>query len=130
MANCTGGLTSILLSFCRPSRRLSRPLRGFPARLEALSLLQKTFFSGGTVITATPDEHYHYWLPSPSARFEDGSLPWLNIMALRYGFEALGELGMDAIGKSGQRPRRAHAPSSRGAETERVLRRAGRAEGS
>ncbi|KAJ4460370.1 Molybdenum cofactor sulfurase [Paratrimastix pyriformis] len=78
---------------------------GFPGGLgalvvrnEAAQILQKTFFSGGTVVTAEADAHFHQWHVDLHARFEDGSLPWLNIAALRYGFAALREAGgMDVI---------------------------------
>lgn len=67
------------------------------ARQDALPVLKKTFFSGGTVATAISDDHFHLWQPDVCTRFEDGTLPFLNIMAIKYGFEVLSDFGMDAI---------------------------------
>jgi len=79
-------------------------LFGYPSGLgalvvrhEALNLLRKSFFSGGTVVTSASDEHFHIWQHDMCARFEDGTLPFLNIVALRYGFQMFDELGYPAI---------------------------------
>ncbi|KAJ4461391.1 Molybdenum cofactor sulfurase [Paratrimastix pyriformis] len=66
-------------------------------RHDALNLLRKSFFSGGTVVTSASDEHFHIWQHDMCARFEDGTLPFLNIVALKYGFQMLDELGYEPI---------------------------------
>eukprot|EP00771_Trimastix_marina_P001951 gnl/Trimastix_PCT/306.p1 GENE.gnl/Trimastix_PCT/306~~gnl/Trimastix_PCT/306.p1 ORF type:complete len:596 (+),score=123.42 gnl/Trimastix_PCT/306:150-1937(+) len=77
---------------------------GFPSGLgcllvrnEAAELLKKTFFSGGTVVTSTVDLHYHKWRARIGDRFEDGTLPFLNIITLKHGFDVLKQVGMETI---------------------------------
>ncbi|KNC86408.1 hypothetical protein SARC_01458 [Sphaeroforma arctica JP610] len=77
---------------------------GFPsglgcliARNDTLPLLQRSYFGGGTVILATIKKHFVQFARKRATRFEDGTLSFLSIAALKYGFAALRELGMDNI---------------------------------
>ncbi|KAI0207670.1 Molybdenum cofactor sulfurase [Lamellibrachia satsuma] len=69
---------------------------GFPTGLGALlvrqgshQLLQKTYFGGGTVQVALARELYHVHRKNVSERFEDGTVSFLDIVALGHGFDAL-----------------------------------------
>ncbi|KAK2961348.1 Molybdenum cofactor sulfurase [Blattamonas nauphoetae] len=69
---------------------------GYPSGLGALiaknsaaNILHKSFFSGGTVSLSIADDDFIQWMPEMCSRFEDGTLPFLNIAALKYGFDAL-----------------------------------------
>ncbi|KAA6373602.1 MAG: molybdenum cofactor sulfurtransferase, partial [Streblomastix strix] len=80
---------------------------GFPSGIgalivstEAAKLLRKTFFGGGTVSLSVADDNFFQWMPELCARFEDGTLAFLNIAGLRHGFDALEKVGgMDQITK-------------------------------
>ncbi|CAG2059987.1 unnamed protein product, partial [Timema podura] len=72
---------------------------GYPTGLGALlvknsssDVLKKSYFGGGTVLIALSSERYHVPRPTLSDRFEDGTLPFLSILALRHGFDTLKQL--------------------------------------
>lgn len=69
---------------------------GYPTGLGALlvrndvvDVMQKTFFGGGTVILSSCDTHFCLLHQNPCSRFEDGTVSFLSIAALRHGFDAL-----------------------------------------
>ncbi|XP_071942133.1 molybdenum cofactor sulfurase-like isoform X2 [Antedon mediterranea] len=69
---------------------------GFPTGIGALiisnesaSFLRKTFFGGGTVQAYSSTEHFHVPKVNIHEWFEDGTLPFLDIIALRHGFDTL-----------------------------------------
>lgn len=66
-------------------------------RNDALKYLEKRDFSGGTVVIATCGTDYALFQPRGCAKFEDGTIPFLSIIALREGFKKLNELGIDNI---------------------------------
>lgn len=77
---------------------------GYPSGVGALlvrndinPLLQKTFFGGGAVVLASCESDYCKLKPSYHERFEDGTLNFLHIPSLRYGFNILKSLGMTNI---------------------------------
>ena len=57
--------------------------------------LQKPYFGGGTLVFAMPNEDYEKMRLKPSEKFEDGSIPFLSIASLKYGFDMLKQLGAD-----------------------------------
>ncbi|TPX59862.1 hypothetical protein SpCBS45565_g07643 [Spizellomyces sp. 'palustris'] len=82
---------------------------GFPTGLGALIMrrdaarfLRKRYYGGGTLSAITVSEEESGWhVPSEdvSSRFEDGTLPFLEILALERGFEFIDGLGgMSVIG--------------------------------
>lgn len=81
-------------------------LFGYPTGLGALlvkrsscHLLRKTFFGGGTVEASLTSEDFHVKRQDISQRFEDGTLPFLEILAVKHGFDSLIHLAgsMDEI---------------------------------
>lgn len=73
---------------------------GFPTGIGALlvknesaDVLKKTYFGGGTVGVSSPTECTHINRSSLSDRFEDGTVPFLDIIALRHGLDSLKNLG-------------------------------------
>lgn len=69
---------------------------GYPTGLGALlvkndsaHVLKKTYFGGGTVAVSLPTQPYYVSRPSLSEKFEDGTVSYLNIIALRHGFEVI-----------------------------------------
>ncbi|KAI8495554.1 hypothetical protein Bbelb_265260 [Branchiostoma belcheri] len=79
---------------------------GFPTGLGALIVrkdaedaLRKTYFGGGTALAVTSNERFYVPRPNLHDRFEDGTLPFLDIIALRHGFDTLENLtgGMQYI---------------------------------
>jgi molybdenum cofactor sulfurtransferase len=69
---------------------------GFPTGLGALlvrndcrDLLKKTYFGGGTVQAIISGENFRVFQSDLSSRFEDGTLPFLDIIALQHGFDVL-----------------------------------------
>lgn len=58
-------------------------------RNEVTEIMQKTFFGGGTVVLSSCDTHFCRLHNCPSSRFEDGTISFLSIAELRYGFDAL-----------------------------------------
>ncbi|XP_041371535.1 molybdenum cofactor sulfurase-like [Gigantopelta aegis] len=77
---------------------------GFPTGLGALivrkesaGVLQKRYVGGGTVVVSDVTERFHVFRSNIADRFEDGSLPFLDIIALRHGLEAFNRIGGDII---------------------------------
>ncbi|KAK5644280.1 hypothetical protein RI129_008125 [Pyrocoelia pectoralis] len=81
-------------------------LFGYPTGLGALlvkhsaaGVLEKKYFGGGTVLMALSLERVHVPKKQLHERFEDGTLPFLSIIALKHGFDTLQrlKLSMDNI---------------------------------
>ncbi|CAN2389178.1 molybdenum cofactor, partial [Pristimantis euphronides] len=79
---------------------------GFPTGLGALivsnriaNLLKKTYFGGGTAAAYLSKEDFYVPKDSISNRFEDGTVSFLDIIALKHGFDILQKLtgGMEKI---------------------------------
>ncbi|KAM9097564.1 molybdenum cofactor sulfurase [Sarcophilus harrisii] len=79
---------------------------GFPTGLGALlvnnrvtHLLRKTYFGGGTAAAYLAGEDFYVPRESVSERFEDGTISFLDIIALKHGFDVLERLtgGMENI---------------------------------
>ena len=68
-------------------------------RNDALKYLEKRDFSGGTVVIATCGTDYALFQPRGCVKFEDGTVPYLSIIALHEGFKKYNELGVDRINK-------------------------------
>lgn len=66
------------------------------ARREALALLARPWFSGGTVLASSLEADAYAMLPAP-AGFEDGTPDFLNIPAVAIGLRQLDRLGLEAI---------------------------------
>ncbi|XP_051815684.1 molybdenum cofactor sulfurase [Acanthochromis polyacanthus] len=69
---------------------------GFPTGLGALlvrndaaGILKKTYFGGGTAAAYLSGEDYYVQAANISDRFEDGTVAFLDIIAVNHGFEAL-----------------------------------------
>ncbi|KAK5882061.1 hypothetical protein CesoFtcFv8_020687 [Champsocephalus esox] len=69
---------------------------GFPTGLGALivrnnaaGILKKTYFGGGTAAAYLSGEDYYVPAANISDRFEDGTVSFLDIIAVNHGFEAL-----------------------------------------
>ncbi|XP_041866403.1 molybdenum cofactor sulfurase [Melanotaenia boesemani] len=69
---------------------------GFPTGLGALlvrnnaaGILKKTYFGGGTAAAYLSGEDYYVQATNISDRFEDGTVSFLDIIALNHGFESL-----------------------------------------
>jgi selenocysteine lyase/cysteine desulfurase len=78
-------------------------IMGFPTgvgcllvRRNRLESLSRPWFSGGTVTIASVQGDGHYLRPDASA-FEDGTVDYLNIPAVAFGLQYIGEIGVDAI---------------------------------
>lgn len=81
---------------------------GYPTGLGALlvhheveHLLSKNYFGGGTVAVSTPREHFHKNHSTFHEAFEDGTLPFLEIISLYHCFNSLDKLfgGISTISK-------------------------------
>ncbi|KAJ3433076.1 molybdenum cofactor sulfurase [Anaeramoeba flamelloides] len=79
---------------------------GYPTGLGALiinndivHLLQKSYFGGGTVVLVSDCSTFCVRHPNPSTKFEDGTLPFLDIIAAKYGLQFIENLGIDHISK-------------------------------
>ncbi|NXX16127.1 MOCOS sulfurase, partial [Podargus strigoides] len=79
---------------------------GFPTGLGALlvnnqiaPLLRKTYFGGGTAAAYLTEEDFYIPRKSIAERFEDGTVSFLDIIALKHGFDVLEKLtgGMEKI---------------------------------
>ncbi|XP_068003863.1 molybdenum cofactor sulfurase [Melanerpes formicivorus] len=79
---------------------------GFPTGLGALlvnnriaPLLKKTYFGGGTAAAYLAGEDFYVPKKSIAERFEDGTVSFLDIIALKHGFDILEKLtgGMEKI---------------------------------
>jgi molybdenum cofactor sulfurtransferase len=76
---------------------------GFPnlgallVRNELVPQMRKIGFSGGSVVMATCGKDFALLQPRGCARFEDGTVPFLAIVAVQQGVKALRELGISNI---------------------------------
>ena len=66
------------------------------ARREALTRLTRPWFAGGTVNFASVQNGIHELKAGPEA-FEDGTLSFATIAALRHGFDFIEQIGIDAV---------------------------------
>lgn len=67
-------------------------------RKDAFEKLEKPWFSGGTVTLASVMADRHF-LDSNHAKFEDGTINYLNIPALKIGIEFIESVGIELINK-------------------------------
>lgn len=65
-------------------------------RKEAFNKLNKKWFAGGTVTLASVNAPYHFLIQNHE-RFEDGTLNYLDIPAIKTGLEYIESIGMDRI---------------------------------
>ncbi|EDO48957.1 predicted protein, partial [Nematostella vectensis] len=72
---------------------------GFPTGLGALlvrnksgNVLKKVYYGGGTALATISSERFHVLKKGIDERFEDGTLPYLDIIALRHAFDVLGQM--------------------------------------
>ncbi|XP_076163683.1 molybdenum cofactor sulfurase isoform X2 [Ptiloglossa arizonensis] len=79
---------------------------GYPTGIGALlvknssaDVLQKIYYGGGTVNVSLSSEMFHVKRESLHQRFEDGTLPFLSIISLQYGFNILSSMTMKQISK-------------------------------
>ncbi|XP_013907750.1 PREDICTED: molybdenum cofactor sulfurase [Thamnophis sirtalis] len=79
---------------------------GFPTGIGALlvkneiaSCLRKTFFGGGTAAAYLAEEDFYSPRQSVAERFEDGTISFLDIIAVKHGFDVLEKItgGMENI---------------------------------
>ena len=68
-------------------------------------MMRKTFWGGGTVALASSAADFHVLKCKPSDKFEDGTLAFLDIIALQHGFAFL----RDALGGVGAIQKHVHA---------------------
>ncbi len=73
-------------------------LGGLLIRKDKFKKLLKPWFAGGTVTLASAMTEY-FFLAQDHSKFEDGTINYLDIPALRYGFDLLDEIGMETISK-------------------------------
>ncbi|KAL6081937.1 hypothetical protein STEG23_002191, partial [Scotinomys teguina] len=68
-------------------------------RKQVAPLLRKGYFGGGTAAAYLAGEDFYIPRPSVAERFEDGTISFLDVIALKHGFDALEHLtgGMDNI---------------------------------
>ncbi|MHB1833928.1 MAG: aminotransferase class V-fold PLP-dependent enzyme [Solirubrobacteraceae bacterium] len=66
------------------------------ARREALAKLERPWFSGGTIVAAFVQREYYQSAPG-AARFEDGTLNYLNLPAIEIGLRLMERIGIDTI---------------------------------
>mmetsp|Transcript_24514 Transcript_24514/g.58276 ORF Transcript_24514/g.58276 Transcript_24514/m.58276 type:complete len:692 (-) Transcript_24514:359-2434(-) len=62
-------------------------------RTENVELLKKVFWGGGSVSLATSADNFHVLKCKPSERLEDGTVSFLDIIALEHGFNMVEKLG-------------------------------------
>ncbi|GFR68356.1 molybdenum cofactor sulfurase, partial [Elysia marginata] len=79
---------------------------GYPTGIGALlvhkrawSTLHKRYFGGGTVAASTAKGRFHAFWKSLHDRFEDGTVPFLNIISLKHGLDTVQKLagGMQGV---------------------------------
>ncbi|KAK8799195.1 hypothetical protein WA171_005942, partial [Blastocystis sp. BT1] len=77
---------------------------GYPTGLGALlirnsniDILNKLYWGGGTVSIASDKDHFCLFHGRPCSRFEDGTISFLSIPCLKYGFDMIENLGIDVI---------------------------------
>lgn len=68
-------------------------------RTDAAQTLQKSYFGGGTVAASIADIDFVRKRESIEQWFEDGTVPFLSIAALRHGFEVINQLGISNIAR-------------------------------
>ncbi|EFJ44557.1 hypothetical protein VOLCADRAFT_64703 [Volvox carteri f. nagariensis] len=73
---------------------------GYPTGLGALiiktnlvPLLRKVFWGGGTVALATSEDNFHVLKCRPSDRLEDGTVAFLDVIAVKHGLNMMAKLG-------------------------------------
>jgi molybdenum cofactor sulfurtransferase len=66
------------------------------ARRRALAKLHRPWFAGGTITVASVQADRHQLAPGAAA-FEDGTLDYLGVPAIRYGLELLESVGVETI---------------------------------
>jgi selenocysteine lyase/cysteine desulfurase len=78
---------------------------GYPTGIGALLIrkavfqkMKRPWFAGGTVNFASVQGNGHYLAPNEAA-FEDGTINYLNIPAIKTGFQHLEKVGIETIGK-------------------------------
>ena len=59
--------------------------------------LNRPYFGGGTLVYALTKTNYEKIRIKPSDKFEDGSLPFLSLASVQYGFKLMESLGFDNI---------------------------------
>jgi molybdenum cofactor sulfurtransferase len=62
-------------------------------RTDAAAELEKVFWGGGAVALATSSDHFHVLKCRPSDRLEDGTVNFLDVVALKHGFAQIESLG-------------------------------------
>lgn len=79
---------------------------GYPTGIGALlvrnvsaNALQKIYYGGGTVNVSLSSELFHIKRQNLHQRFEDGTIPFLSIISLKYGFDILSFITMEKISK-------------------------------
>ncbi|XP_029670318.1 molybdenum cofactor sulfurase 2 [Formica exsecta] len=79
---------------------------GYPTGIGALlvknsssDILDKIYYGGGTVDVALSSEMFHKKRQVLHQRFEDGTVSFLSIVSLQYGFEIFSKLTMDQISR-------------------------------
>lgn len=68
------------------------------ARRDALAKLERPWFSGGTIVAAFVQREYYQEAAGP-ARFEDGTVDYLNIPAVERGLRLLEHVGIETVHK-------------------------------
>ncbi|KAG2427700.1 hypothetical protein HYH02_014532 [Chlamydomonas schloesseri] len=73
---------------------------GFPTGVGALivktsvvPLMRKVFWGGGTVALATSEDNFHVLKCKPSDRLEDGTVAFLDVIAVKHGIAMMNSLG-------------------------------------
>ena len=66
------------------------------ARRQALSRLERPWFSGGTIVAAFVQREYYQSAPG-AAHFEDGTVDYLNLPAVEIGLRFLDRIGLETI---------------------------------
>jgi molybdenum cofactor sulfurtransferase len=76
-----------------------------------LLLQNKRYFGGGTVDAISSTDNFVAFRQDPAHRLEDGTVPFLSIASLKFGFNILDSLGMENIERYGVRMRTARHTS-------------------
>ncbi|XP_066581358.1 molybdenum cofactor sulfurase isoform X2 [Prorops nasuta] len=79
---------------------------GYPTGLGALlvknsssDVLKKQYYGGGTVKVVLSSEMFHKKRTALHERFEDGTINYLSVISLQYGFDILSKISMKRISK-------------------------------
>jgi len=62
-------------------------------RTENVDILDKVFWGGGSVSISSSETDFHELQCQPSSKMEDGTVPFLDIIALKHGFDMYKRLG-------------------------------------